>query len=220
MKIVLPSILSADFSRLGEQLVALEQSGMTQVHVDVMDGHFVPNITIGPVVCRALANVIPDVAMDVHLMIERPGEFVDAFVTAGASRLTIHAEAEHHLDRVLNRISERGILSGVSINPGTPLNVLENVLPLVDTVLIMSVNPGFGGQAFIPYCLEKIRRLNDVRERKGLSFTIEVDGGVTLENIADIGDSGADLLVAGSAVFRGNYVDNFKILTETLNHMR
>ena len=218
--VVSPSILSADFSRLGEQLQALERAGMEWVHVDVMDGHFVPNITIGPLVVEAIKRAVPNIKADVHLMISEPTRYVEAFARAGADVLYAHVEADHHLDRLVQQIREAGVRPGVSLNPATPVASLENVLPLVDTVLVMSVNPGFGGQSFIPYCLDKIRRLAEIRDSRGLDFFIAVDGGVNAGNIAEIATAGAGLLVAGSAVFRDDPVHNFQHLTELIEEKR
>lgn len=218
--VVSPSILSADFSRLGEQLQTLAGAGMDWVHVDVMDGHFVPNITIGPLVVEAVKRAVPGVKADVHLMISEPARYVEAFARAGADVLYAHVEADHHLDRLVQQIREAGVRPGVSLNPATPVTALEHVLPLVDAVLVMSVNPGFGGQSFIPYCLDKIRRLADIRDSRGLDFFIAVDGGVNAGNIAEIATAGAGLLVAGSAVFRDDPVHNFQHLTELIEEKR
>ncbi len=220
MKLISPSILSADFTKLGEQLNLLMRAGMEYVHVDVMDGHFVPNITIGPMICQAVKRSVPEVKMDVHLMIDNPGDYVEAFAETRPEILYIHAEAESHLDRVLGQIRKMGIQAGVVLNPATPLSFLEEVLPFVDAVLLMSVNPGFGGQSFIPYCLEKISRLNTLRMNGGFSFIIAVDGGVTAGNLQEIADAGANLIVAGSAVFKGQPEKNFKELTQILNRTR
>ena len=220
MKLISPSILSADFTCLGEQLKLLFSQGMEYVHVDVMDGHFVPNITIGPMVCKAVKRAVPDVRMDVHLMIEKPEDYIDAFADTDPEIIYVHAEATPHLDRLVNQIQGHGIRAGVVLNPASPISLLEEILPVVDAVLIMSVNPGFGGQAFIPYCLEKIRRLNQIRESGDFSFIIAVDGGVTPGNVAEIAAAGANLIVAGSAVFRGDPGTNFRKLTEILNRTR
>ena len=197
---LLPSILSADFARLGEQVAAVERGGATVIHVDVMDGHFVPNITIGPLVVKSLrrATKLP---LDCHLMIENPDEFIPAFADAGADWVSVHVEACRHLHRTLEFIAQKGMKPGVVINPATPVDFLLDILPMVHHVLVMSVNPGFGGQKFIPFSLEKIRKLVNLRQELGLQFRIEVDGGVAHETIVQIVQAGADLLVAGNAVF-------------------
>ncbi len=221
MKPVLsPSILSADFTELGDQLRKLAQAGMEWVHVDVMDGHFVPNITIGPLVVEAVRRAVPDVSLDVHLMIEDPARYTEPFIEAGADILYVHAEADHHLDRLINRIRELGARPGVSLNPATPIHVMDYILPLVDTVLVMSVNPGFGGQSFIPYCMQKIEMLDRIRRENGLSYSIAVDGGIHQQNIEGVARAGSDLMVAGSAVFRGDCVQNFRTLNGILQDLR
>lgn len=197
---IAPSVLAADLARLGEQVRLVEKAGATVVHFDVMDGHFVPNISMGVPVLASLRKAT-SLALDVHLMIERPGEFVEAFVDAGADRLLIHAEATPHLNRVLEQIRELKTEAGVAINPGTPVLMLTEVLEMVDTVLVMSVNPGFGGQSFIPGALEKIRDLKQLRERYNYPYRIEVDGGVGPENIVELVQAGADTLVAGTSIF-------------------
>ena len=197
---IAPSILSADFARLADDIAAVQAGGATLLHVDIMDGHFVPNITIGPPVVRSIRKhtTLP---LDCHLMIERPDDFIPAFADAGADWISVHYEACRHLDRSLNLIKSHGLRAGVVLNPATPVELLSDVLGLVDYVLIMSVNPGFGGQQFIPYVLNKISKLYMARGAKGLDFRIEIDGGVALDNISDIVGSGADILVAGSAVY-------------------
>ena len=198
---VAPSILSADFSRLGDEIRAVEAAGADIIHVDVMDGHFVPNITIGPLVVEA-ARKITRLPLDVHLMIENPERYIADFARAGADYLTVHAEAACHLHRLVQTIREhRGVKAAVSLNPATPLDALDYVLGELDMVLIMSVNPGFGGQAFIPSALDKIGRLRRSIDDRKLSVEIEVDGGVKPDNAARIAAAGADILVAGSAVF-------------------
>jgi len=203
-----PSILSADFARLGAQALAVLEGGATVLHVDVMDGHFVPNITIGPPVVASLRKV-SRVPLDCHLMIERPDEFIPAFAKAGADWISVHQEACIHLDRTLHLIAEHGCKPGVVINPATPVPTIDEVLPLVHHVLVMSVNPGFGGQSFIHSSLRKIALLSKIRAARGLQFRIEVDGGVHQGTVADVVRAGAELLVAGSAIFeqgdpRGN----------------
>ncbi len=197
---LLPSILSADFARLAEEVAAAERGGGTVIHVDVMDGHFVPNITIGPPVVMSLrkATKLP---LDCHLMIENPDEYIPAFADAGADWVSVHYEACHHLHRSLELIAHHGMKPAVVLNPATRVNFIVDILPMVHHVLIMSVNPGFGGQSFIPFSLDKIRRLKQLREEMGLAFRIEVDGGVAHDTIASIVQAGADLLVAGNAVF-------------------
>lgn len=195
-----PSILSADFGNLQDEVRKIEQAGCEYLHVDVMDGHFVPNITIGPLVLEALKGR-NHLVKDVHLMIENPDRYVEAFVNAGADILTIHQEASVHLHRTIQLIKSYGIKAGVSINPGTPVSVLEDILPELDLVLIMSVNPGFGGQAFIPHTLDKITRLKEMIQQKGLTLEIEVDGGIKADNVAEVVRAGADVIVAGSALF-------------------
>ena len=198
---VAPSILSADFSRLGEEIKAVEDAGADLIHVDVMDGHFVPNITIGPPVIAAIRKVTR-LPLDVHLMITNPEAYITDFVNAGADNITVHVETPYHLNRLIQTIKEhRGVRAAVSLNPATPLTSLEYILGDIDMVLIMSVNPGFGGQAFIPSALEKIAQLRKRIDELNLSTDIEVDGGIKPENAKTIIDAGADILVAGSAIF-------------------
>jgi len=195
-----PSILSADFARLGEQVRAAEEGGASLIHVDVMDGHFVPNLTIGPPVVKSLRKVT-DLPLDCHLMIENTDEFIPVFAEAGINWMSVHQEACRHLNRTLHLIKSHNCLAGVVINPATPVETLSEVLDIVDYVLVMSVNPGFGAQEFIPSTLHKMRRLADIRRQRGLQYRIEVDGGVSLETIADVVRAGAEILVAGNAVF-------------------
>jgi ribulose-phosphate 3-epimerase len=197
---LLPSILSADFAHLADQVAAAERGGAHAIHVDVMDGHFVPNITIGPPVVKSLrkATRLP---LDCHLMIENANDFIPDFAEAGANWVTVHFEACTHLHRTLQLIAHHGMEPGVVINPATPVDFLIEVLPMVHHVLIMSVNPGFGGQEFIPFSLQKLRRLADLRRELGLAFKIEVDGGVAHDTVSQIVQAGAELLVAGNAVF-------------------
>jgi len=198
---VAPSILSADFSRLGDEIKAVEAAGADIIHVDVMDGHFVPNITIGPLIVEA-ARRSTKLPLDVHLMIENPELYIDDFARAGADYISVHSEATYHLHRLVQTIKEqKGVKAAVSLNPATHLSCLDSLLQDLDMVLIMSVNPGFGGQSFIPSAMDKIRQLRKRRDELGLKFEIEVDGGVKPENAAQIADAGADILVAGSAVF-------------------
>jgi|SRR5262245_2172967 len=198
---IAPSILAADFAHLGDAIRLTESAGADIIHVDVMDGHFVPNITMGPPVVASIRKVTT-LPLDVHLMIEEPDAYIQPFVDAGADWISVHVETCRHLDRTLESIRSLGAKPGVVLNPGTSLNTLDEALRLVDHVLIMTVNPGFGGQRFLPYTLEKVQRLRNVIQHKGLSARIEVDGGVTLENVADLVKSGASILVVGSQIFR------------------
>jgi ribulose-phosphate 3-epimerase len=210
-----PSILSADFARLAEQVREAAQGGGAVVHVDVMDGHFVPNITIGPPVVKSLRHVT-DLPLDCHLMIENPDQFIPDFVAAGADWISVHQEACRHLNRTLNLIRSHDVLAGVVINPATSVETLAEVLDIVDYVLVMSVNPGFGGQKFIPGALHKIRRLAEFRAQRGLNYRIEVDGGIGLDTIGDAVRAGAEILVAGNAVFgQGDPTTNARKLLKT-----
>jgi ribulose-phosphate 3-epimerase len=195
-----PSILSADFARLGEQVRAAGEGGGSVIHVDIMDGHFVPNLTIGPPVVRSLRRVT-QLPLDCHLMIENPDDYVPAFAEAGANWISVHQEACRHLNRTLHLIKSHDCLAGVVINPATPVETLSEVLEIIDYVLVMSVNPGFGGQEFIPATLHKMRRLADLRSDRGLNYRIEVDGGVSLNTVSEVVRAGAEILVAGNAVF-------------------
>jgi len=197
---LLPSILSADFAHLADQVAAASRGGASVVHVDVMDGQFVPNITIGPVVVKSLRQVT-HLPLDCHLMIENPDEFIPAFAEAGADWVSVHYEACRHLHRSLELIARHGMKPGVVVNPATRVDLLTEILPMVHHVLVMSVNPGFGGQKFIEFSLDKIRRLVELRHELGLAFRIEVDGGVARETVARIVQAGAELLVAGNAIF-------------------
>jgi ribulose-phosphate 3-epimerase len=210
-----PSILSADFAKLGAQAQMAIDAGGTVLHVDIMDGHFVPNITIGPPVVASLRKAVHDVPFDCHLMIENPDDFIPAFADAGASWISVHQEACVHLDRTLHLIASHNCKPAVVINPATPVDTLNEVLDLVHHVLVMSVNPGFGGQHFIENSLRKIESLARIREARGLRYRIEVDGGVDLSTIGDVVRAGADLLVAGNAVFgHGNIADNVRNLVQ------
>jgi ribulose-phosphate 3-epimerase len=210
------SILSADFARLGAEAQAVVEGGATVLHVDVMDGHFVPNITIGPPVVASLRK-ISKVPLDCHLMIERPDEFIPAFAEAGAAWISVHQEACVHLDRTLHLIAAHGCKPGVVINPATPVHSLDEVLPLVHHVLVMSVNPGFGGQTFIHSSLKKIEVLSNIRESRRLGFRIEVDGGIHHETVEDVVRAGAEILVAGSAIFeQGDPRENARRLLKSV----
>jgi len=209
---IAPSILSADFAKLGEEVQAITQAGADYIHVDVMDGHFVPNLTIGPSVVKAIRSH-SDLPFDVHLMIEPAAPYLEDFANAGADIITIHAEAETHLERALQQIKSLGKKAGVSIVPSTPPEALAYVMDVVDLILVMSVNPGFGGQKFIPSQLEKIRILRGMIEQTGRDIDLEVDGGITLDNAAEVIQAGANVLVAGTAVFGdGQYQANIQTL--------
>jgi ribulose-phosphate 3-epimerase len=211
---LVPSILSADFARLAEEIAAAERGGGTVIHADVMDGHFVPNITIGPPVVASLRKVTK-LPIDCHLMIENPDEFIPAFADAGANWVSVHYEACRHLHRSLQLIADHGMQPAVVLNPATRVGLIRDILPMVHHVLIMSVNPGFGGQKFIEFSLDKIRELAEMRRELGLAFRIEVDGGVAHDTVARVVKAGADLLVAGSAVFAaGNAEENARELLE------
>lgn len=215
---IAPSILSADFLRLGEEVKAAEDAGADIIHVDIMDGRFVPNITIGPPVVGALKRAT-SLPLDVHLMIVEPEKYLEEFAKAGADYLTVHQEAALHLHRVVQQIKELGVKAGVSINPSTPVSTLEDIVQDVDLVLIMSVNPGFGGQSFIPVALEKLRQLKDLIRAKGLNNPpeIEIDGGIKPENARDAVEAGAEILVMGSAFYgSGNYKALVKKVREYL----
>ncbi len=200
MVMIAPSILSADFTRLGEEIRKAEEAGADMIHIDVMDGHFVPNISVGQEVVRGLRKAT-GLPFDVHLMIEDPDRYLSDFVNAGADIITVHLEATPHLHRTVQWIKESGKKAGVSINPATPVWSLESILSEVDLVLVMSVNPGFGGQSFIPQSLDKIKTLKRIVRERGLDILIEVDGGVKIDNAREIADAGADILVMGSAFF-------------------
>jgi len=210
------SILSANFSRLAEEVEAVEAAGADWIHVDVMDGHFVPNITIGPYMVKELSKVTR-LPLDVHLMIERPGRYLEDFVKAGASWLGVHAEACIHLHRVVQSIKELGAKAAIALNPSTPLCMIDVVLPDVDMVLIMTVNPGFGGQAFIRNVLPKVRACRRMIDDAGLSTLLQVDGGVNPEIAVELAEAGVDVFVAGSAVFKGDYAQNIRNLKASMN---
>ncbi|MDX2151399.1 MAG: ribulose-phosphate 3-epimerase [Bryobacteraceae bacterium] len=197
---IVPSILSADFTRLGDEIARVERGGASMLHLDVMDGHFVPNLTIGPPVVKSIRK-ITRMTLDVHLMIADPDRYAPVFIEAGADQVSVHQEACLHLDRTLRLIRSEGARPGVVLNPATPVSTLENVLELVDYVLVMSVNPGFGGQRFIARSLDKTRALDRLRKEQGLGFAIEIDGGVTVENVAEVVRAGVDWVVTGASVF-------------------
>jgi ribulose-phosphate 3-epimerase len=200
VKKISPSILSADFCRLGEEVRAMEKAGADYIHVDVMDGHFVPNLTIGPAIVKAVRRCT-SLPLDVHLMIERPEDFLSDFAKAGANILTVHVEAVIHLHRTLSEIKKEGMRAGVSLNPSTPVCLIEPALDYADLVLVMSVNPGFGGQELIPEVLPKIKEIRRLITRNGRPVELEVDGGITVDNIGAVADAGADVFVSGSGIF-------------------
>lgn len=203
---IAPSILSADFSKLGEQVEAISRAGADYVHVDVMDGHFVPNISFGSAVMKSL-NRLETAPYDVHLMIENPDAYIADFVTEKTEFIVIHQEACRHLHRTVQNIKSHGIKAGVALNPATPVSTLECILDDIDLVLVMSVNPGFGGQKFIPGALEKIKELDRLRKEKDYNYVIEIDGGISLDNIKTVSDAGCDIFVAGSAVFKAENLE-------------
>ncbi|MBB6696178.1 ribulose-phosphate 3-epimerase [Clostridium algidicarnis] len=211
---IAPSILSADFSKLGEHITRLDNSEADIIHIDVMDGRFVPNISFGMPIIKSIRPYTKK-EFDVHLMIEEPSKYIEEFAKAGADIITVHYESEKHLDKTITHIKEIGIKAAVALNPATPINVLESILKELDMVLIMSVNPGFGGQKYIKYCDEKIKDLKQMILKTGKDIAIEVDGGIDLTNIKDVSSSGADIIVAGSAVFKQDRIEeNIKNLKE------
>ncbi|MGD8229116.1 MAG: ribulose-phosphate 3-epimerase [Desulfobacteraceae bacterium] len=211
---IAPSILSADFTRLGEEVKRVEQAGADYIHIDVMDGHFVPNITIGPMIVGAVRQVT-ELPLDVHLMISNPDFFVEAFVEAGADMITVHAEAVNHLHRSVQHIREAGARPAASLNPASPLHMIEYVLDDLDMVLIMTVNPGFGGQAFIPGVIPKIESLREMIDKRGLDIELQVDGGIGPQTIGSVSSAGANVFVAGSAIFHSDdYAETIRLMRE------
>lgn len=217
MKKIAPSILSADFSKLGKEILAVEEAGADIIHIDVMDGHFVPNVTIGPAVIASLRKVT-SLPFDVHLMIENPERFIEDFASAGSNMITVHVEAANHLHRTVGLIKEQGIKAGVSLNPATPLTQIEQIMEDIDLLLVMTVNPGFGGQKFIETMLPKIKKAKDMINAVSPDVLLEVDGGATLNNIRSIADAGADIIVAGASVFKSeDYRQTIEKMKEFLN---
>ncbi len=213
---IAPSILSADFTKLGEEIKAVEKAGADYIHIDVMDGHFVPNITVGPMIVKASRRAT-NLPLDVHLMIENPERYIDDFVKAGSDLITIHVETVTHLHRILRVIRDAGLKAGVSLNPATPLSSIEYMLDNLDMVVLMTVNPGFGGQSFIPEVLPKIEELKKIIDQKGIKVDIEVDGGINVKNIGQVAQAGANVFVAGNAIFGSNdYAETISMMREEI----
>lgn len=202
---IAPSILSADFSKLGEQVIELDKFGADMIHIDVMDGHFVPNISYGTPVVKSIRN-LAKMTFDAHLMISEPSRYIEDFAAAGADIITVHWEADNHIDRTINYIKSFNVKAGLALNPATPVELIKNVLPNLDMVLIMSVNPGFGGQKYISYCSEKIKQVKELSEKYNKDLLIQVDGGITKDNIKEVVSSGANVIVAGSSVFKNGAI--------------
>ncbi|MBW1614225.1 MAG: ribulose-phosphate 3-epimerase [Deltaproteobacteria bacterium] len=213
---IAPSILSADFTKLGEEIKAIEKAGADYIHIDVMDGHFVPNITVGPMIVKA-ARKVTNLPLDVHLMIVNPERYIDDFVRAGSDLITVHVETVTHLHRLLGVIRDTGIKAGAALNPATPLSSIEHVLNNLDMVVLMTVNPGFGGQSFISEVLPKIEELKKMIDQKGMEVNIEVDGGINIENIAQVARAGANVFVAGNAIFGSqDYAETIALMREKI----
>ena len=219
--LIAPSILSADFARLGEEVDNVLKAGADVVHFDVMDNHYVPNLTIGPMVCKALRDYGIEAPIDVHLMVKPVDTLIPMFADAGASIITFHPEASEHVDRTLSLIKEHGCKAGLVLNPATPLSCLEYVMDKLDVILLMSVNPGFGGQKFIPNTLDKLRAVRKLIDQSGYDIRLEIDGGVNVNNIAEIAEAGADMFVAGSAIFnQPDYKHVIEQMREQLSHVK
>lgn len=213
---IAPSILSADFSRLGEEIELLDKSGADYIHIDVMDGAFVPNITLGAPIVKAIRNRT-DKVFDVHLMVESPSRYIDDFIDAGADIITIHYEAEKHIDRAIQYIKSKGVKAGVVLNPGTPTILIKDLISKLDMVLIMSVNPGFGGQSFLDYSIEKVKEVDEMRKKYNKNLIIEIDGGIGIDNIKTVRAAGVDVAVAGSSVYKnGEVIKNIENLKRNL----